>query len=220
MKARTILIGLALVSAAAVVRAGAGGGGEDLCAKTVRILTDQYKSLKSLKAHFRHTLKAPALNQEEMEEGTLYLAQGGKMRWEYSSPEGKLAIADGKSNFLYLPAEKQVYAQSLQTGEKAPLTMRLLTGQVDLGREVVCRSAQASGREVFLQLELASKDAGVQDLEVTFDTPKGTMTSVRYKDALGNEVAVTLSEIELGLPLSSSLFEFKIPDGVQVLRGE
>jgi len=198
---------------------GLGAQEEGLCGRTLAQLSERYQRFQSMKARFLHVLKAPALKQEEVEEGVLYLARGGKMRWEYTNPEGKLAVSDGKNSFLYLPAEKQVYAQPVDKWE-SPFALRLLSGQARPDKEALCRGAEPVGQSVRLKLDLKEQDGSVKDLEVVYDPQVGAVTAVRFKDLLGNQVSFELSEVRMDIPLAEGLFTFHIPEGAKVVGGE
>src|SRR4051812_47025452 len=63
-----------------------------------------YNRSQSLKLDFSETYtgtKAPV----QRDSGVLYLRKPGRMRWEYSSPAGKLFISDGKDVFFYSPGD-------------------------------------------------------------------------------------------------------------------
>lgn len=192
--------------------------GDDLCARTLAALVERYEHLQGLRATFAHTLRARALNQEETESGTLYLVRGGRMRWEYTDPPGKLAVADGKNSYLYLPAEAQVYVQTLGAGREVPLPLRLLSGQVRPGDEVACEGAARDGQKVTLGLRLLREAPEAKDLEVTVDEALGVVTQVRYEDAIGNAVTFTLTDVTFPGKLPDALFRFTPPPGAKVIR--
>jgi outer membrane lipoprotein carrier protein len=184
------------------------------------VLDQGYKEFRAIRAHFKHTLSARVLNQQEVEEGELYLERGGRMRWEYSAPKGKLAVADGRTSYLYIPTEDQVFIQPLQSGGGLPLALRLLAGQVALGDEVTCRSAQEGPGGVMVQLQPKTPQPEIQHLEVTVDLAKREVSEVRYQDALGNENVLVLTDVKKVSNLPKELFEFKVPPGAEVIRAE
>jgi outer membrane lipoprotein-sorting protein len=171
-------------------------------------------------AHFRHVLIAKALNQTELEEGRVTLAPGGRMRWEYTRPAGKLAIADGKTTTLFLPEGREVFIQKLAEGPGEPLLFRLLSGRVNLEQEMACDGVTIRGGEAVLSLRLLGSGADVQEVEVTTVTSTGQVLQVRYHDALGNEVSLSLKEVHPLSAVPDDLFTFKLPEGARVFRGD
>lgn len=201
-------------------REQAGPPADTLCARTMRQLKERYSHFTAMKAHFTHALKATALNQDEVEEGTVYVERGGLMRWAYTKPEGKLAVSDGRNSYLYLPSENQVYVQPMARGERAPLALRLLTGNVDLDRDVECTKAYEMGKVVVLALHLMGEDEGIRDVEIAYEPSLKMITEVFYKDALGNQISLTLTDVTFPRGLDQRLFQFKVPTGARVIKGK
>ncbi len=191
-----------------------------VCGEAFQRLAKACRLEAPLKAHFRHTLTAPALNQTEVEEGSLVLAPGGKMRWEYTKPQGKLAVADGRSGYLYLPEDREVMVQKTTGGPGAPLLFRLLAGQVRLEEEATCEGLSVRGDRAVLNLRLLRPDAEVRQVEVTAEAATGQVLQVRYHDGLGNEVTLALSDLERPATVSDATFTFRPPPGVRIIQGE
>jgi outer membrane lipoprotein carrier protein len=93
-----------------------------------------YDRLQSLQADFTEIYQGAGT--ERTESGTLWLKKPGKMRWEYRSPEEKLFVSDGKSAWLYLPAEKQVRKSSLKSLEDIRSPLAFLLGKTKLEKEL------------------------------------------------------------------------------------
>ena len=70
---------------------------------------------------FIQTYEGGALRRKATEGGTVYIKKPGKMRWDYTAPEKKLFISDGRTIFL-LPADKQVMKNPVpdRTRPRAP----------------------------------------------------------------------------------------------------
>ena len=211
---------LALLSLLAVQRPSrTEAPAADECRQGLEILANAYRTLGTLTARFEQELDAKALNQRETESGMLYLALGGRMRWQYDQPAGKLAVSDGNKSYLYIPEERQLFVQPLDTGPGAPITLRLLLGKVDVTREFSCQGALVSGGSLTLKLALTQAIAGVQDLEVRLDKKTGLVDKVAYKDALGNAISLELSHIRTGVVLDPALFQFQPPKDVEIIQG-
>ena len=203
-----LLCAVCLSWGAALPATGDASGG------TLRRLGETYRNIRTLRARFVHTLDAPSLNQHEREEGTLLLAKGGKMRWEYSRPEGKLAWADGKKSYLLLPEEREVLVQPL--GKDLPV--RLLMGDADLSRECTCTGFRKLQGEAELTLEVADAELGLRDLTLRVEEGRGVVTHLAYRDPLGNRVAFAFTDIEVDAPVSEASFKIPIPKGYRVIE--
>ncbi len=204
----------ALVAPASQAISGASGS----CSKWLDLMTRMYSNFSRMEAHFKNSLDAPALNQKVVEEGVVYLERGAKMRWDYTTPRGKLAVCDGKTSYLYLPSENQVFVQPVRIGPRAPLAFRLLSGEVDLKREVVCLGASATGGEVTLSLRLIKGESGIHQLRITLLKVSGAITGITYKDSIGNVITLELSMIRKPAHLDQKLFNFTPPKDATIIR--
>jgi len=212
--ARIVLVALSLAALTASADAPSPPG----CQEALARLIEASRKAAPTQAHFRHVLQAKTLNQTEVEEGVVILAPGGKMRWEYTRPPGKLAVSDGKTSYLFLPESNEVFVQPL--GPDAPLLFRLLSGHVKLSEEVACRGVVSDGTRAILSLKLLKPNAEVDHVEVTTDAKSGEVVEVRYADALGNEISLSLSEVQQPKDVPESTFAFKIPQGARVIKAE
>src|SRR5882672_3100655 len=96
-----------------------------------RRVEEALNGLKGFVASFTQTVESPGLPRPQVEKGTLYLLRPGRMRFEYEVPKGKLAIADGKRSYVYLPEERQVIEGAIDPQE-ARTGMALLLNRIDL----------------------------------------------------------------------------------------
>jgi len=216
--ASAFVLTLVLVLPPILPLSGAEPPPSGLCGSAFAHLAQAHRRAVPLSAHFRHVLVAQTLNQTEVEEGTLTLAPGGKMRWEYTQPPGKLAVSDGKASTLFLPESREVFIQPLAAGPDEPLLFRLLSGRVSLEEEMACEGVALRGDQAVLTLRLLKADAEIPEVEVTTEAATGRVLQVRYHDALGNEVSLSLSDLRTPAALPESLFTFTIPEGARVFR--
>jgi outer membrane lipoprotein carrier protein len=207
----------AAVAACVVIQSGAAGS-DPSCSEGFRRLAARYRAFEGIRAHFRHTLHATTLNQTEEETGTVFVAPGGRMRWEYDSPKGKLAVADGEKSYLYLPEENQVFEQPLAGEGGAPLALQILSGHLEVLDAFECQRAYALAGETVYHLEPKHADEGITGLEISLADDSGLVTRVFFKDAIGNEVLLSLSEIQAPVKLDPGLFRFTPPKGARILQ--
>lgn len=188
------------------------------CRREVARILARLEEGAGVRARFRHLLRSPALNQTEVEEGILVVAPGGRIRWEYSRPAGKLAVADGRTSVLYLPAERQAFVQRMDDAG-LPLALRLLSGQRRLLEEVACLGAETVGSLRVYRLELLHGEGGIRDVEAAADGETGQLRRIFFRDALGNEISLELSEVEVLSKVDPALFRFTPPPGTTVFEG-
>jgi outer membrane lipoprotein carrier protein len=99
-----------------------------------RGVDEHYNRLQSFQADFTEIYQGSGIEREEL--GTLWLKKPGKMRWEYRSPEEKLFLADGKTTWLYIPAERQARKSPLKNLEDVRSPLAFLLGKTKLEKEL------------------------------------------------------------------------------------
>ena len=83
---------------------------------------------------------------------------------------------------------------------------------------MACEGVARKGDLAVLTLRLLKADAEIQEVEVTTEAATGRVLQVRYQDALGNEVTLSLSDLRTPAALPERLFTFTIPEGARVFR--
>ena len=63
------------------------------------------------------------------------------MRWDYTGPEKKLFVSDGRTMFLYFPDEKQVMKNAVPSQDQATSAVLFLMGKGNIVRDFNVRWA-------------------------------------------------------------------------------
>jgi len=186
----------------------------------VRALESSYKGVRTLKAEFAQTRNWG--NRTRTESGTVYLARGGLMRWEYHEPSAKLFVATGKDLYLYVPADLHVTHSKVKASDDVRVPFRLLLSRLNL-RKVFEKiqfdegdiKAQP-GNRVLRAIPKKAEEAGYGEvwMEVTpgFDIRR---LVIHYADR--SRMEFLFEDIERNQPLSPNLFTFTPPPGATVV---
>ncbi len=70
------------------------------------------------------------------ESGTLLLLKPGRMRWDYTSPAGKLFLLDGKYAWFYAKGDPQVQRMPAEELDDLRSPLRFLLGHTELEKEM------------------------------------------------------------------------------------
>jgi hypothetical protein len=100
----------------------------------LKTLESRYNRAQSLQVQFSETYSG-AGRASKTEAGTLFLRKPGRMRWEYSSPAGKLFVSDGKVVYLYLPGSGRVEKMNLKQTEDMRAPLAFLLGKLNFEKE-------------------------------------------------------------------------------------
>ncbi len=184
--------------------------------QTVEGIERHYNRLGSLQMQFEQSMEY-AGRTRMTERGTLYLLRPGKMRWDYSEPEGKLAVSDGTIFRMYNPRTNQVRQVELEalTDLRAPLSF--LLGRMRLRRMFGnLRVEEVESRPVLIGEGRNGRDF-YSRVEFAFDPNNYRIDGIKI---LGLDDSVNMyrfSSETLNPRLAMKIFEFDPPPGAEVL---
>jgi chaperone LolA len=145
----------------------------------------------------------------------------GLMRWEYRDPEVKLFVADGHESWLYTPEDRQVLVRRFTTADLHSTPLQFLLGQGDLRQSYEISpepGADAAGADIVLRLTPRSPDADYAYAVIRCDAASFDMRRVVIHERTGNTSEFWLSNFRTNVKFDDSLFRFKAPRGVEVVR--
>jgi outer membrane lipoprotein carrier protein len=149
--------------------------------------------------------------------GTVAFKRPGKMRWNLQSDETQIIVADGKTLWFYQPDEQQVLRSPFETAFRSSTPISFLTG---VGRIRDDFEASIDGREegeVTLALLPRRQGGEVGRLRLTVETANYDIIAAEIFDPLGNITRLRFSDLKRNGGLEDSLFEFEVPDGVDII---
>src|SRR5712691_4566458 len=97
-------------------------------------LQRKYSRMQGLEADFVQVYYG-ADGRVARESGHLLLKRPGKARWEYTSPEPKLFLSDGKNVFFYVYGEKSATQSSIKETVDPQIPFLFLLGRGNLRRD-------------------------------------------------------------------------------------
>src|SRR6516164_3149614 len=92
-------------------------------------IEERYNKAKTLQADFVQTYTNRG--RKTIEKGALYLRKPGRMRWQYSTPAGKLWVSDGEYVYAYDPEDKRVEKSKLKDAGDLRAPLAFLLGKLN-----------------------------------------------------------------------------------------
>ena len=182
-----------------------------------RRIEQRHRTVTDLTARFVQTYRSGLIGREVVEKGLVSIKRPGRMLWDYRQPEKKTFVADGKSFYFYVPADKQVIVRSQARDKSLPAL--LLSGQSDLLAEFEVSlddNAPAGARR--LRLVPRKADPEVEWVTLDVDT-SDRIRAIAVADVQGNRSRFEFDDIKENVGLKDSLFQFRTPAGVEVVTG-
>jgi len=175
-----------------------------------------YNQLHSLKSEFTESYQG--LGIKRVESGTLLLRKPGRMKWEYSSPPGKVFILDGKNAWFYSPGDPQVQRIPAKELNDLRSPLRFLLGHTELEKELNGLSLAPSANGQFtLSGQPRGQDNRVRRLELTV-TAAGAITGIEIEETDGATTRFIFSNQLPDAPIPPREFHFTPPPGVPVVE--
>jgi outer membrane lipoprotein carrier protein len=214
VKTNYIAICLAFLASAAGMRAAATQ------ARVIADAVDQhYNHLRTLECQFTEIYSGAGT--ERTESGTLWLKKPGKMRWEYRSPRAKLFVGDGKEAWFYVPGERQVRRTEMRKLDDLRSPLAFLLGKTKLEKELqglsLAPDVQPLDPEDVL-LRGVPKALADRVSQVLLEiTPQNWIKRIIIHEADGSTTEYRFSDPKEDVKTADGEFEFRIPDGVEVI---
>ncbi len=180
----------------------------------------RYNQLRSLKTAFTESYEGMGIRRTES--GTLLLLKPGRMRWDYTSPAGKLFLLDGKYAWFYTRGDAQVQRIPAKELDDLRSPLRFLLGHTQLEKELINLklSAATNGRFTLTGQPKGpgnSPDQRIHRITLTV-TAEGIITGIEVEEADGALTRFTFSNEEPNAAVSPGAFHFTPPAGVPVVN--
>jgi outer membrane lipoprotein carrier protein len=175
-----------------------------------------YNQLRSLKAGFTESYEG--LGIKRAESGTLLLLKPGRMKWDYSSPPGKLFLLDGKYAWFYSSGDSQVQRIPARELDDLRSPLRFLLGRTELEKELNNLTLLPAGSNGLFTLtgQPRGQEKRVARLTLTV-TAEGTITSIEIEETDGALTRFTFTGEADNAPVAPEVFRFTPPAGISVV---
>ena len=188
---------------------------QDSARELARRVDRHYNQLHSLTAGFTESYEGLGIRRAES--GTLLLLKPGRMKWDYSSPAGKLFLLDGKYAWFYSNGDSQVQRIPARQLDDLRSPLRFLLGHTELEKELNSLTlAGAPGGLFTLTGQPRGEEKRVARLTITV-TAEGAITGIEVEETDGALTRFAFTGEEDNAPVSPEAFHFKPPAGVPVV---
>ena len=169
---------------------------------------------KTYQASFKQVTYMGKRGRSQKSSGRVMMMRPGKFRWETNSPTKQIVIANGNTLWIY-DVELQQATREKLTSQGGVNPAALLTG--DVSTLMKNFSVKKIKRKTAGWFQLTPKSSNNSFTLVQMQFSKGCLVSIWVKNNLGQTTRFHFYHIRLNAPLSSKLFIFKPPPGVDVL---
>lgn len=190
-------------------------------------LQNTYKNKASLESDFIQEVYQASLARYKTSKGSVRLSKPNFVRWEVSEPEASVMVSNGRRVSYFTPDARgkgkgQVIERAASELERQPL-FRILTGNAPLTKEFTLvkqeKAESLTKGESLTELTLKPKKAmgDISQVRLQIDA-KYLIRELNLENENGNKTKITLQNQNLGDKLPTALFDFKAPEGTEVLK--
>jgi outer membrane lipoprotein carrier protein len=207
----------ALALTGALLAPPAAGANRSQAEALARRVEQRHRTVTDLTARFVQTYRSGLIGREVTEKGVVSIKRPGRMLWEYREPEKKTFVANGKTFYFYVPADRQVIVRPQARDKSLPAL--LLSGQSDVLAEFEA-SLDETAPAGLRRLRLVPRKPDPEVEWVTLDVDGADrIRAIALVDVQGNRSRFEFDGIKENVGLKDRIFEFRPPAGVEVVTG-
>ena len=148
--------------------------------------------------------------------GHMVLAQPNQFWWQTEDPFAQLLVSNGKRLWIYDEDLEQVTVQTLDQRSTSTPALLLSGNATDIGAEFDVVMQTGGNGLVFYRLTPKDPESLYQTLRLNFKNNQ--LLEMQLEDAMNQKTSLTFSNMVLNPQLKENLFEFVIPENVDVLE--
>lgn len=178
----------------------------------------RYNRAKTLKVSFNETYSVQG-QARKSENGELTLRKPGRMRWDYSSPAGKLFLSDGKDVYLYTPDSKRVEKMELKKSEDMRAPLAFLLGKLDFAKEFRGFEMKRQGSELRITAQAKTDQLPYEHIEMLI-TPDYAIHKLVITGQDNSILSFDFEREQVNPPVDDARFRFQMPPGATMVNAE
>ena len=185
-------------------------------------LQARYDAMRDFAADFAHSYAGGVLQAAEVEHGTVHVKKPGRWRFDYTQPEIKRFVSNGRTIVSYFPADRQAIVSDLPPGGGSATPASFLAGDGDLTRDFDARYARDAPAHTGWVVELTprGRDADYETLTLAIDPETLTIQQMSATDLQGGVSTYFFSNLQQNQGIADRFFEFDAPRGVEVITDD
>jgi outer membrane lipoprotein carrier protein len=184
----------------------------------VDALQKNYDATVDFVADFQQETEVKTLNRNLKAWGRLSFKRPGKMLWRYEEPKGQLVLADGSHLYFLQPEQNQVIKTPLKNAFRSDIPLSFLLGLGNLKKDFTPTLKASENGQSILRLEPKGEAGGFSEILLGVSRSSADILWVSIRDAANNLTSLRFANMKKGVGLQDSLFQIKIPDGVDIVE--
>jgi len=178
-------------------------------------IEQRYNRAKTLQVQFNESYSVQG-RARKSESGELTLRKPGRMRWDYTTPSGKLFLSDGKDVYLYTPDAHRVEKTKLKASEDMRAPLAFLLGKLDFSKEFRDFAVKPEGANYAIAAQAKTDQLPYDKIEMLV-TPEYEIRRLVIHSQDQSILTFQFDQEKLNPPVNDALFKFQLPDGATLV---
>lgn len=176
---------------------------------------ETYQNTTLISAEIKQTRIIKNINRKNVAKGHIFLAHENKIRIEYKSPQEQIIVSDGDSIWMYTPMNEQVLLRPATGSENF-----MFQYFQDANPTLITDDEIINKTPCYLIELTPNQDAGgdIRKIHTWINQKTFLPDQIKLTDINDNIVIYTLSDIRQKDAIKEGLFQFTIPENVEVFR--
>ncbi len=217
MKSKTIILSLAIIFCLICFAFDAQAKEESLTANQIMMKVEKKYSVPGFVAKFIQSSTLKAMGIADVAEGKMFVKRPGMMRWEYEKPEKQIVVTDGENLWIYRPQDNQVMVGKAPEFFGAGKGASFLSDISIIRRNFSVSIKNNSDKYYVLKLLPNEKRSDLSYLYLYVSKSNFEIAKIGIYNIYDDETEIELIDSKL-VDNPDSVFSFKIPKGVEVLK--
>src|SRR5258708_742411 len=176
--------------------------------RTLKGIEDRYNRTQTLQLSFTESYKVQG--RARVEKGDLFLRKPGRMRWQYTTPAGKLFISDGKFVYSYTPQDNRAEKMKMKETDDMRAPLAFLLGRLEFNKDF--REFRAHAEDGGTYITAIPKSDKLPYTEVSFLAgPDFVIRKLEVKGQDNSLLHFSFENEKQNPPVPDTLFRFTPP---------
>lgn len=176
----------------------------------------RYNTAKTLIMDFEQTYSAQGAARRP-EKGVVHLDKPGKMRWNYSDPEGKVFLTRDNEFLFYSPRSNRVERGSVKESADYRAPFAFLLGRIDFRREFDRFLSRKEGENLWITATPKSPKFPYEKVSFLV-TPDHRIARLLLEGKDNSEMLFVFRNEQRNVGIPSSTFAFEAPKGAEIVE--
>jgi outer membrane lipoprotein carrier protein len=185
--------------------------------KLLEAVEKRYNKANTLQVTFQETLSG-AGRARQAESGQLTLRKPGRMRWDYTTPAGKLFLSDSKNIYYYNPSSKRAEKMKFKESEDMRAPLAFLLGKLDFDKDFTNFRSAPHPLGTMITADPKSDKLPYKQVEFVVDAT-AAIRELRVHGYDNTLLAFNFTDEKVNPPVSDTMFRFELPQGATWAEG-